>query len=137
MNQIDIYIPGKPIAKKRPRFARRGKFVTTYNDQETEEGRFILEMKEQLKKSEHVFPIPAGIPITLYLRFDMPIPKSMSKKTRENNPTHTVKPDLDNLVKFCKDCCNGIVWHDDSQVVSITAHKGYGTTTGTDIIISW
>jgi Holliday junction resolvase RusA-like endonuclease len=36
MNELLITIPGKPIAKKRPRFARRGKFVTTYNDQQTE-----------------------------------------------------------------------------------------------------
>jgi phage terminase large subunit GpA-like protein len=37
---INITIPGPPIAKKRPKFARRGKFVTTYNPQDSEEGRW-------------------------------------------------------------------------------------------------
>jgi Holliday junction resolvase RusA-like endonuclease len=134
---IHLFITGKPIAKKRPRFARRGKFVTTYNDQQTEEGRFILDLREQLRKSEHPFPIPAGIPITMYITFNMPIPKSMSKKARASNPKHTVKPDLDNLIKFVKDCCNGILWHDDSQVVSITARKQYWMDPSTAIEVSW
>jgi hypothetical protein len=47
---ITIEIPGKPIAKKRPRFARIGKFVQTYSDQKTEEGRFLWELRRQWSK---------------------------------------------------------------------------------------
>jgi Holliday junction resolvase RusA-like endonuclease len=47
---VEIRIPGKPIAKARPRFARRGKFVTTYSAQETEEGNFYMLAREQVKQ---------------------------------------------------------------------------------------
>ena len=44
---IKIIVPGEPIAKARPKFARRGKFVQTYNIQETEEGKFIAQVLAQ------------------------------------------------------------------------------------------
>jgi len=65
MPEINLKVYGVPIAKKRPRFARRGKFVTTYNDQETEEGKFLLFIREQWKQEK----IPAGTPVDLDLVF--------------------------------------------------------------------
>ena len=114
-----ITIMGKPITKKRPRFFRRGDFVGTYNEQETEEGRWMLEVKQYIDAQ-----IPAGTPIALRCYFYFEIPKSMSKKRRAA-AMHTSRPDLDNLVKFVKDCLNGLAWHDDSQVVSLIAKKFY------------
>lgn len=132
-NMIDIIIPGKPIAKKRPRFARRGKHVVTYNDQETEEGKFFLLAREQFNQN----PITGAV--DLWVRFFMPIPKSTSKKNRESMNLglirHTKKPDLDNLVKFVKDCLNGLVWKDDSQVCRLEAVKMYGENPRTEIRI--
>ena len=129
---IEIIIEGKPIAKKRPRFFRRGKHVGTYNDQKTEEGRFILLAKEQFKRN------PISGPIDLWLKFYMPIPKSTSKKNRElmnlGLIRHTKKPDLDNLVKFI-DCLNGLVWEDDSQICRLEASKLYDDNPRTKIII--
>lgn len=49
---------------------------------------------------------------------------------------HTKKPDLDNLIKFTKDCLNGVAWHDDSQVVEYGAMKKvYGDEPMTRILI--
>lgn len=119
-----IIIPGTPIAKKRPRFARRGKFVTTYNPQESEEGKWVTLAMTQVKEMK-----PAHVPISLKCNFYMPIPKSTSKKKTEmminGDILHTKKPDLDNLIKFVKDCLNGIAWYDDSQVYEIMAQKRY------------
>ena len=129
-------IPGKPIAKKRPRFARRGKFVMTYNDQETEEGRFLWEVKQQIK-----CPLLEG-PIKIACVFYMPRPKSHygtgknAGKLKTNAPTlHTKKPDLDNMLKFCYDCLNQITWKDDSQIVENVAKKFYSDNPRTDIKI--
>jgi len=130
MNEISLSIPGAPISKKRPRFARRGKFVTTYNPQESEEGKFVCLMQNQM--ANHSI-ITAGTPIYLILCFNMPIPASTPKKTRLLMPQHTKKPDLDNLIKFVKDCANGILWHDDSQVISINAVKMYSEIPSTYI----
>ena len=133
MNELILQIPGNPIAKKRPRFARRGKFVSTYNPQESEEGKFICLMQNQIKHD----PVPAGTPIALKLEFHMPYPASISKKKKESGLFHTKKPDLDNLIKFVKDCANGILWHDDSQVVRVEAVKQYRDNPATQIYIYW
>ena len=134
MNELILKIPGKPISKMRPRFARRGKFVTTYNAQESEEGKFVCLMQSQLKGHQ---PIPAGTPIKLTVIFYMPIPASMPKKKLKADVQHTKKPDLDNLIKFVKDCANGVLWHDDSQVNNIQASKLYSFSPSTVIILGW
>ena len=133
MNVLTINIPGAPIAKKRPRFARRGKFVTTYNDQQTEEGKFICLMQTQLNGHK---PIPTGTPITMEISFYMPFPASMSAKKRKV-AYHTKKPDLDNMIKFVKDCANGVLWHDDSQVMGIKASKIYSDEPKTIFVLRW
>jgi Holliday junction resolvase RusA-like endonuclease len=133
VNQLNIVIPGNPISKKRPRFARRGRFVQTYNPQESEEGKFVCLMQNQINHD----PISAGTPIDLKLEFHMPFPASISKKKKESGLFHTKKPDLDNLIKFVKDCANGILWHDDSQVVRVEAVKCYRDNPATHICINW
>lgn len=130
---MEIMIMGKPIAKARPRFVRRGAFVGTYNPQETEEGRWILEAKGQIQK-------PLEGPLSMICRFDMPIPSGMRKtdirriEAGEMVP-HSKKPDLDNCLKFVKDCLNGIAWKDDSQVWWVQALKRYSTDPKTVILI--
>jgi len=135
MSELKFVIPGNPLAKKRPRFARRGKFVTTNNAQESEEGKFIQVMMSQLNGHS---PIPAGTPVWLLCKFFMPVPVSMPKKNHYI-ARHTKKPDLDNLVKFVKDCANGILWADDSQVSDLSAVKNYSWegSPRTEITINW
>ena len=120
---MEILIRGVPIAKKRPRFVRRGKFVGAYNCQETEEGRWILEAKGQVTTCFEG-------PVIMLCDFVMPIPKSLRKRdvalAEAGQYYHTKKPDLDNLIKFVKDCLNGLAWRDDSQVIKLNAVKRYG-----------
>lgn len=127
-----IIINGKPIAKKRPRFFRGKNFVGTYNDQRTEEGRWLFEAQQQITEM-----IPEDISITLRCMFYMPIPKSTSKKKRAEMLYHLKKPDLDNLVKFVKDCLNGVLWRDDSQVSELFAGKIYSDNPRTEIWVEW
>ena len=131
---MKLVIPGKPISKKRPRFARRGKFVAVINDQETEEGRFLWEISRQVEGHE----LFEGA-IRVVARYYMPIPKSTSKKKRNYMQMdiikHTKKPDLDNLTKFAWDCLKGIVWGDDCQVVESDSRKTYDSFPRTELII--
>lgn len=132
MNEkYEFYFPSKPIAKKRPRFARRGKFVVTYSDQQTEEGKFLWRLKEQWKQA------PLMGPIKLSCLFYMPIPQSFSRKKQAalNKTFHTKKPDLDNCVKFVKDVFNEVVWQDDSQVATLWAIKAYSDRPRTEIVV--
>lgn len=133
MVKAHIVIPGKPIAKKRPRFYHRGAHFGAYNCQMTEEGRWIIEAKQAT-----ISFADEGTPIALKCWFYFDFPKSMSAKKRAG-AVYTKKPDLDNLVKFVKDCLNGVAWKDDSQVVSLMSKKLYdfdGIGARTEIIIA-
>jgi len=140
MEEIYLDIPGKPIAKKRPRFYRRGDHVGTYNDQETEEGRWIWEARNQIMPWMKEY-LPLTGPIILKARFLMPVPSGWPKyritmlKDGLQIP-HVKRPDLDNLIKFLKDCCNGWLWKDDSQVWKTETYKIYGLRPATLIEIT-
>lgn len=66
-------------------------------------------------------------PIGIYLTFIMPRPKSVTR------PQHTVKPDLDKLIRSALDGITDAantatstgIWVDDSQVVRLHAQKEY------------
>lgn len=133
---IEIVIKGEPIGKARPRFVRRGKFVSTYSAQATEEGRWILMAQEQIKA-------PCSGPLHVSCEFYMKRPKG-HYGTGKNagvlkdwavEAQHTKKPDIDNLVKFCFDCLNGIAWDDDAAVVSCSCLKQFDDGDGPRTII--
>lgn len=56
-------------------------------------------------------------------------PKKYSKKKEllqfKDELRPTTKPDLDNLAKGIKDGLTGVIWKDDSQIVSLYLHKHY------------
>lgn len=139
--KIKLRIRGTPVAKARPKFFRRGDHVGTYKpkEQEAAEVQFKSDVRRQLEVQRVSSPIPAKHPVRVKCWFLMPIPKSSSKKFRaecaEGVKHHVKKPDTDNLVKFVKDCLNGIAWHDDSQVCELSAIKYYSDKPGTVIVI--
>ena len=117
-------IPIDPIAASRPRVTRNATFYSKrYTD-------FKAACNDYLSLT-HKMPILDGA-VRLRVVFDMPIPKSWSKK-RKNEAEgcyHTSKPDSDNLQKALLDAMNGIVFEDDSQVADIRAVKRYAKTGG-------
>lgn len=133
MNSLLITVPGAPIAKKRPRFFRRGNFVGAFNPQETEEGRWLWSATQGLGAAFSVLTDP----IELSFTFFMPIPSSISAKKRLELKHHIKKPDIDNCLKFCLDCLNGVLFHDDRQVYKVEAVKLYSDTPRTEIEVRW
>lgn len=121
---MKLIIPGKPISKNRPRFARRGKFTTTYSDQVAESGKFFLACREQVTEKF------AGA-LRVHMVFSIPRPKShygTGKNANKLKPTAPNYPDgsrqdLDNLEKFTWDCLNGLSWNDDRQIVESLSRK--------------
>lgn len=125
---ITIVISGKPIPKKRPRFAKRNGFVTTYNDQRREEDEFKRILKYQIKLALGPFTCP----LVIDFEFVFDRPKAHygtgrnSKVLKKDAPNfHVSKPDKDNLEKFALDCMEGVVFNNDSQVFSGTTTKRY------------
>lgn len=130
---LTLTIPGKPIAKKRPRFARAGKFVRTYNPQESEEGRWMWEVKSQLPEGF----TPLTGPVKIKAQFSFPYPSGFGKRRQAERLWHwnEKKPDIDNLEKFALDCLRNLVMGDDAAVCEMHSIKIYGRKPGTTITI--
>lgn len=77
---------------------------------------------------QHI-PEPLSGPIRVGIAFYYPIPKSWSKRDREEANDHgimpVVKPDIDNCIKGVFDALNKIAWRDDNQVVEQSSFKRY------------
>jgi len=124
---VTFKVPGKPQGKGRPRFARRGKFVSTYTDEKTKtyENQISDIAMVAMGASE-----PLKTPLVAFIYISYPIPASYSKTRKEDclsgleRPTK--KPDIDNIVKAFLDSMNGIVYVDDAQVVDLFTTKVYG-----------
>ncbi len=117
----EFVIPGKPIAKKRVKFAIRGKFAQMYNPSKKEQDTVKLVVRSKWRSS------PIAGPVELNVVFHMPIPSSWSKRKQEGHEglPHISKPDKDNLDKFLYDCMSGIVYADDRQIWRDTSKKIY------------
>ena len=125
IEQYIFKIDGEPVAKGRPRFVVRGKFVQTYTPAKTKgaEKAIIAQLKKQYKKA------PLNGPCNVTMRFAFSIPKSYSKKKREEiekaNMAHTIKPDCDNICKLVSDAMNGLIYEDDCLVNELHIYKSY------------
>jgi Holliday junction resolvase RusA-like endonuclease len=134
--QVIFQVDGTPVPKGRPRFARRGKFVSTYSPKTTVdyESRVSEAAKEAMGSQK-----PLEGPIVACIYITLPIPASYSKKrsqaclSGEERPTK--RSDIDNFCKAIFDGMNGIVFADDSQVVSLHATKVYGTVGMVEIMV--
>jgi Holliday junction resolvase RusA-like endonuclease len=122
-------IPGQPVAKGRPKFARRGAHVVAYTPAKTASYENLV----KLAASEAMCGIgPTARPVALSVTLNLQVPASWSNKRRAAAVAGTIcatkKPDADNVLKGIKDGCNGIVWADDAQVVRIMIEKRYSET---------
>lgn len=122
--QVEFTVPGPPKGKQRPKFARRGRFTTTYTPKQTVEYEKKVEISYN-KENRGNFLLG---PIKVDILGVFPIPKSVSKKKREelNGSPHMKKPDCDNLAKIILDPLNLLAYHDDGQVSRLYVDKIYG-----------
>ena len=115
----DFLIEGHPV----PWAAHKGFGRRSFNPRFKEKSYFQWKIREQYKST-----LLKG-PVHIFFEFLFSIPKSVSKKNRikmiNHLEHHTKRPDVSNCVKFTEDCLKGIVIEDDSQVVYLSASKGY------------
>lgn len=136
-NSLTFTIPGAPRGKGRPRFARRGKFITAYTDDKTASFENLVTISYMQCLDRPVLPIIN--PVKIDVIFFMPIPQSLSeKKKKEAVGSYCIKkPDLDNMLKAILDGLNGNAFVDDNQVYSINASKIYDVVPRTAVVMSW
>ena len=114
------------------RAGRRGRF--TYDPQQKLKEGYKWQVRSQYREE------PLLQPVVVEAIFMMPIPKSTSKVKQRAmlNGTyyHTVKPDVDNILKFYLDVLNNLVVKDDNQVVEVRARKIYSSKPGVHLRIT-
>lgn len=123
--RIQIVVPCAPRGKGRPRTAVIAGRAHIYTDSKTRSEEAVI---RQFAAEAMSGRSPFGGAVILRLCAYRTTPKGFSRIKRaaaeRGEIVPTTKPDLDNYIKMC-DALNGIVWIDDSQVVSIVAHKRY------------
>ena len=129
LRRVVFAIPGQPVAKGRPKFARQGSFVRTYTPEKTATYENLVKLAATEAMSGRP---PIEGPVELWLDINLQIPASWSKKRQRDAAAGLVaatkKPDADNVLKAVKDGMNGIVWLDDAQAVEYRISKRYSTS---------
>ena len=129
-------VEGTPIGKGRPKFARRGNFVTAYTPTKTRDYEDLI--REAAKQAMGTAE-PLKTPVAAYIYITVPIPQSYSKKRfkacLEGLERPCKKPDIDNILKAYLDAMNEIVYDDDTQVVSLHSTKCYGTIGMVEVLV--
>lgn len=127
----DIYftVPGPPKGKARARTVhRRNGGVFSYTPESTVLYENLVKTSYYQSESSRV-KFMDGEPLAAYITACFGIPKSTSRKKRQEMLSGAVlptkKPDIDNIAKCILDALNGIAYHDDTQVAALCAEKIY------------
>jgi len=129
MNNFGFIIDGIPVAKGRPRFANVKGYARIYTPIETKNAEGMIEWLASTAMRSNGNQMLLIEPLTVFIEFRMPIPKSFSKAKilsclcGETVPTF--RPDADNLAKTVLDAMNKTVYRDDSQIVDLIVRKRY------------
>lgn len=137
---ISFVIPGNPVPWAAPTFSRRGAYDIKSKKKES----IVWMLKSKIKNSSH-FPLSCPLEVDFY--FEMPIPKSWSKKKKkvfEQNRMngikewHDKKPDRTNCLKLIEDCLQSAgILSNDSVIVSGKTEKYYSPDPKTIVVIKY
>jgi Holliday junction resolvase RusA-like endonuclease len=133
---VTYLVEGNPIGKGRPKFARRGNFVSTYTPTKTRNYEDLI--KDVARKAMGSNDL-LETPVTVAIYITVPIPASYSKKRREaclsGSERPTKKPDIDNIAKCYLDAMQDIVFLNDTQVLTLHITKVYGTVGMVEVMV--
>lgn len=116
---MDFVIPGKVMGKQRHRTTKTGR---TYTPKQTVLAENWIRTCVVEKVGLGFVPYDRPVRLT-HIRIVVPVAKSWSKKKKAQAFMGEIlpigKPDLDNVEKLLCDALNGILWVDDSRIVSV------------------
>ena len=123
-----IVINGTPKSQVRHKFARKGKFVSTYDPSSKDKRVF----KEKVLKLAPKKPLRGDISVSLMFYMPRPMTHYKTRNGKQSSKLKdwamklkysTCKNDIDNLAKFVLDSLNEVIWHDDKFVVELQCRK--------------
>lgn len=133
---LEFVVPGIPAPQGSKRaFVRGGRVALVESCARVKPYRALV----GLAASQSRIGAPTGQPVEITIAFAFVRPKShyTSKGAiRTGAPSHPGKPDIDKLCRAVLDALTGILYHDDAQVIRLSATKGYGVAAQTAISVS-
>lgn len=149
---IRFSMSGEPRGKGRPRvFVQGGRSIATTDPKTRAYESSVTDLARRAMRGRSPFDGPLSVSI----RFRMPIPASSSKRERlamaSGETPHTGRPDVDNMTKAILDGMGEdadlkalnkrrgldrdarVVFHNDSQIVRLFVEKLYATNPGVDV----
>lgn len=131
--RVELFIPGDPVGKGRPRFSRIGGKPIAYTPIKTRE----YEAEVALRARQSMAGQQALIgPVSIAIEAVFPIPESWPMKRKQAGELPAKKPDLDNIIKIIGDALNGIVYVDDAQICRAVVEKRYGDEPGVFVVVA-
>ena len=118
---IAFEVLGTPVTQGSTRaFVRGTRAIVTHDKREP-----LLNWRASIAQAAQLAAnsakAPPGTPVSVSVLFRLQRPKSAPKRVTEV----TTKPDVDKLARAALDALTGVLWADDSQVVSLHAQKEY------------
>ena len=121
MTRISFTVPGKPYAKKRPRFSRKS--GRAFDPAENGKAEASI---GHLAAIHFQTPLTGAVAVEIVATFAIPKSWSKRKAAEHLHRPHIQRPDGDNILKAVKDALNRIAWADDCQVADERVRKVWG-----------
>jgi len=137
MCEILFRVPGRPHGKERPFFTgTRAITPSSTRAYESTVQWCATQAMRRIGQTE-----ASDRPCRVWLVLDFTVPKSVSKKEREEclsgRMVPVCKPDADNVAKAILDGMNGIVYRDDKQVYQLSIAKRYSDVEQVEVLVEW
>jgi len=127
---LSFCIPGEPVPKGRPRFARRGRGFRVYTDEKSREfEQAVAAAARRAADDLGGWQVGARVPLRLEVQVVCKRPASRFRVADDDGQrtAKTTRPDLDNYLKSLIDGLQGArLFADDAQIVEIAARKAWG-----------
>lgn len=153
MNAITLEVLGSPAPKGSGRAILRGGHARHVASGSDTNARRLKSWDVAVREAAHasigdvVVPPFCGVPLHVTITFRMARPSGHwgtgkhAGSLKPSAPAHpTTKPDIDKLTRATFDVLTGIVWDDDSRIVSVVVSKTYarpgteGATVTVDVL---
>lgn len=134
---VEFFVDGKPQGKGRAKYSARGSFVRAYTPAKTRT------YEQHIKEcAQNALGCPTNefmgeVRMIVVSYFEPPKTASKKKKALMIGKLipYLKKPDLDNIAKSVCDALNGVLYEDDSQIVSLHISKSYADKEGLKVIV--
>jgi len=133
---VDFFVEGKPVPKARARtFKRNGITRTVTPDSTRVNAAKIAERARGAMYGDKPYTCALKMILRVYVRPSTATRKADYEAMMAGAIRPIKRPDLDNFMKQVMDALNGIVYHDDSQIVEVEASKIYAAEPRIRVIV--